>query len=98
MIPDPRITVLGAEFRGRFSTKEMFPGEPEQRRYHVSLPVGAHPLHYRVLSAARATLAEGDATSSRFGEIAVPDIPDDAVAVEITHAGKTRLILVEHAD
>lgn len=95
--PDPRRTLIGAKFTGRFSTEDAFAGPPEQRRYHVGLPLPAEHVHYRVITAEHVIAMEGEATTSRFGEIEIPHVPDDAVAVEVVHRGRTQLIVLEGA-
>lgn len=95
--PDPRRTLIGAKFTGRFSTEDAFAGPPQQRHYHIALPLPDERVRYRVITAERTFLVEAEATTSRFGEIEIANLPDDAVGVEVTHRGRTQLIVIDTA-
>ena len=99
-IIDPRRTLLGVTYEGRVLDRDEFPDEPVRRRYEVTLPRPGAKIRYRVLSIEREVLAAGNATASELGEIEIADVDKLhlAVAVEIAHAGKTYLTLLERSE
>lgn len=94
---DPRRTFIGMTYTGRILDEDLFPDDPTVRHYAISLPMPRQEIRYRVLSIARAVLAEGRATTTAFGEIELHDVPHlaHAVAVEVELDATRYVVLVE---